>query len=353
MAASNEFGVLHLKTDSEVINFVADYARGERTVNGSGVDIAIIDTLTPELAQYFLDTGLRNRNPDGRHVGLLASIMQAGDFVGGLDPVRLDRWGRAIDFMHRGLGVVTSKSEIKGVPVFVLADDKAMTALDTDAKARNLRNVYDIRGDKAIPNCVVAGAIFELCDFKAGRAGVQAKDGFLQVYDQLDIMLHLYKVNSKVTGGLLAAAARCSRVDARKAKTFFTNAVMRSDKFDQLPLGDDIKPLEISTLRKKLGHHIRDRVRGDMRLKRDAAAGLYCFDAWYSGRRSGNFSCPRETLSETDKKKGRTMGEYKIIDIGREQFRRSPVSKLMEEYNAVRKSADQVVRAYNQKKKKN
>lgn len=325
--------VTRLRSYEEVLSYLNAFAEGKR-VGKRDFAMAVIDELTPKLVEALLDRATRNRKPDPRHVNVLASVMGAGGFVSALDPLRVNAKGQPIDFMHRGLAILASQVTLQNVPLFVLADARAMTALDTDQKARTLRNVYDIRGDKPIPNCVLSGMNLEINNFKTARVGTQLRDHLVHVYDKLDLMMELYKVNSKVTGGTLAAAARCAREHHTKALHFFKVVILPQTKYDALvPMH---KSPEMIMLRKHLDMHVRDKVRGQQRLHLDAAKSIYAFERWYSGEGSTTMRCPVDG-----------SGRYMILSIGEEDFFRSPMSRLLINERELRSRSEKVVRDWN------
>jgi len=352
MAKFRKSKLLRLKNGNEVIKFLSSFADGDYEFDETGVEIAVIEELNPSLASYLLENRAQNRPVDSRHVATLAGTMYAGKFITALDPLRTNRYGLPIDFMHRGFALLASGSVLKNVVLYVLQDDRAVDALDTDQKVRNLGNVYRIRGEKPIPNSVTSGAALECNNFSSYRLGTGARDTLLRVYDQLEFMMELYKINARVTGGFLAGAARCARVDPEKAMEFFSVVAMPQMKYDDLE--PDKKPREVKLLRKKLEDNIKNKVRGPLRLHTDAAMTIYAYEAWHSGRRSSTMACKTEIVgNRTDKTTGTKvpMKRLKIDDFGLEEYKASPVGDVMKASRELKGETDKVVRAWLKKEK--
>lgn len=352
MAKMKKSKLLRLKNGNEVVKFLSSFADGDHEFDETGLEVAVIEELNPSLASYLLENRTLNRPVDPRHVATLAATMRAGKFIPALDPLRTNKFGLPIDFMHRGFALLASGSVLKNVVLYVLQDDRAVDALDTDQKVRNLGNVYRIRGKKPIPNSVTSGAALECNNFSSYRLGTGARDLLLRVYDQLDFMMELYKINGKVTGGFLAGAARCARVDPEKATEFFSVVATPQMKYDDL--SRDQKPREVKLLRKKLNDNIRNKVRGPLRLHTDAAMSIYAYEAWYSGRRTSTMFCPTEVVGH---RKNRATGvkepmeRLKIIDFGLEEFKASPVGEIMRASREMKGETDKIVRAWLKKEK--
>lgn len=100
-------------------------------------------TVTPALAQEWLDTMGANRRLNAAHAERLADDMRNGDWRQTGDPVRFDRRGKLVDGQHRLTGIVMSG---KAQELFVIRglDPQAMASIDT-GKSRSFADVLSIK----------------------------------------------------------------------------------------------------------------------------------------------------------------------------------------------------------------
>jgi hypothetical protein len=107
-----------------------------------------IETITPEIAQKYIDSSATNRSITPRHVEWLASMMRKGQFKFNGDSIRFNG-EQMIDGQHRCMAVIASGITIQTVVVRNL-DANIFDTIDTGRK----RKGNDILSIKGYQNCI-------------------------------------------------------------------------------------------------------------------------------------------------------------------------------------------------------
>lgn len=104
-----------------------------------------VRSITPALAQRWLNTQHVNRSPRQTYVDQLAGAMERGEWELNGEAIVLDATGNLLDGQHRLLAVVQSGKTIRSVVVEGV-DAKAFATIDS-GRSRTLKDVLQIRGE--------------------------------------------------------------------------------------------------------------------------------------------------------------------------------------------------------------
>lgn len=123
---------------------VGEHSNGHHIHTGeSGLSISV-ETITPDMAQTWLDRGGNNRRPSERGILKLVYAIQMGEWDLTGETIKLDKDGRVRDGQHRlhaiiRAGIPVQCIVVRGIP------ESAFDKIDT-GKARTPANVLEIHG---------------------------------------------------------------------------------------------------------------------------------------------------------------------------------------------------------------
>src|SRR5215472_19149766 len=107
----------------------ADELRAEELDVPKGPNASFM-TITPMLAQEWLDRGGANRHRNDKRVGVLAAAIRRGDWRLTGDTIKLDEDGLIRDGQHRLAAIVDAGIDVQTLVVFGVAED-AFDVMDT------------------------------------------------------------------------------------------------------------------------------------------------------------------------------------------------------------------------------
>lgn len=105
-----------------------------------------LETITPQLAQAFIDGNTNNRPVKERHVKFLADQMIAGAWQVTGDPIKISTSGRLLDGQHRLMAIILSQTT-QSVYVARNCEEEIFSVLDT-GRARSASDVLATSGMK-------------------------------------------------------------------------------------------------------------------------------------------------------------------------------------------------------------
>jgi len=116
-----------------------------------------LETITPELAQQFLDRNTDNRPHKERHVRFLADQMRAGAWQITGDPIKIGKSGRLLDGQHRLMAIVQSETTQR---LYVARDceEEIFAVLDTGRS----RSAADVLATAGLKNSTAVSAAAKL-----------------------------------------------------------------------------------------------------------------------------------------------------------------------------------------------
>lgn len=175
-----------------------------------GIQVSL-ETITPTLAQEWLDRGGLNRHVTNYRVGLYAAEMRRGEWQLTGDTIKLDTRGQVRDGQHRLLAVVESGVDLQ-VLVVRNVPDEAFDVMDV-GKSRSIPDVLGIHGYKyvnglasAVRNLILWEAIGRFVantiEHRALVTTVTALDYVQQHPDVAQAMRVAEAVRLALTGGI-------------------------------------------------------------------------------------------------------------------------------------------------------
>src|SRR5215471_320382 len=127
--------------EEEVQQILSTTKNGVYSANGLGI---AIETITPEMAQTWLDRGGAKRRLAERRVARLVMAIEIGEWQLTGDSIKLDRDGKVRDGQHRLTAIVRAKTPVQALVVRGVTE-AAFDVIDT-GKARNAADILAIHG---------------------------------------------------------------------------------------------------------------------------------------------------------------------------------------------------------------
>lgn len=114
--------------------------------------------LTPDLAAWLLDGNLDgNRRLSSREVDRIANDITEGRWKANGDTIKVNESGKLIDGQHRCHAVIQADIAVPTMIVFGVSDDRdTMATIDTTARPRSVRDIYEIATGKKADNSHLA-----------------------------------------------------------------------------------------------------------------------------------------------------------------------------------------------------
>src|SRR3982074_1534378 len=112
-------------------------------MRGADLDLEIM-TITPELAQEWLDRGGNNRKVTRRRIETMSAAIQRGEWQLTGEAIKLDDEGRLRDGQHRLHAIVQAGIPVRSVVARGVSED-AFDVMDT-GRSRNAADVLHIHG---------------------------------------------------------------------------------------------------------------------------------------------------------------------------------------------------------------
>jgi hypothetical protein len=244
-----------------------------------GGSIAVIHNVTPDVAQLLLNRAVVvNREVRQHHVANFVTTIGEKDFHPLINSIKANNEGEIIDGQHRLLAIVAADVTVQALYLVVLGRDEAKSFIDSDMAVRNEQDSQRIVGKKPLHGSIIGGLALERNNFTPGKENKRIRRCNAEASPHLQMVSDLYRWNTKVTSGVLAAAVRCARVDKDASLKFF-RAVL--DKENTRADIDGIHIPEMSELRTILVGHRVQKLAGFPRLRGDALRCIVTFKSWF------------------------------------------------------------------------
>lgn len=274
-------GVPIIRTVEELKKFLSDVknrkVKRDRRLGGS---IAILYDVGREMAEVLLRRSAVNRKPRPHHVVNLSMAMEDKSFYPLVNTIKVDENGYLVDARHRLMAIVAADVVIPALCLVVLGRDEAKRYIDSDGAARSEGDVQAILGKKPIHGSIIGGLSLERNNFSYSiRESRRIRLFNSEASPHLEMLKRLYKMNTKVTAGVMAAVVRCARVDAAAAEKFFSAVLNRDNTKAEI---DGAHVREMVELRNLLLSHQKTKLAGFPRLQADAERSIIAFKSWYN-----------------------------------------------------------------------
>lgn len=191
-----------------------------------------IETITPEMAERYLDRNTHNRPIRQRRVDDLVAAIQRGEWRMNGDAIRFGTDGSLLDGQHRLWAIVLSETPCKTLVVDGL-DGEAQQTMDTGAR-RNLTDTLRLKGYPSATR--LSAALSYLWKMENGRVREgSARPSIAQALGLLEE--HPALVDSGAVAQKMSTRFRCSQgqvmalhytfasIDSSDADTFFEKLV--------------------------------------------------------------------------------------------------------------------------------
>lgn len=232
-----------------------------------------IETITPQLAEAFLETMGVNRPLSSSNLAKITADMRAGRWHADGGPIRFDRAGRLVDGQHRLWALIETGKTFDFVVVRDV-DSAAMATMDT-GKARSASDIIGIHDPSAKQLTALAAVTSIAWRWTQGVRGIRlrsspiANDDLLRFYDEhKESLAAATRAGRRISWAVRGAPAQgfslCvwlfDRIDAGDAEYFGNRLIDGVGLSD----GDPIYALRELMLREAAGRRVGSSMRADL-----------------------------------------------------------------------------------------